>query len=240
MKPSRSFRPSAPFALESRVVPSAMAAHAATVRPVTLSAAEIAQSNASDTPFGLSPSDTLRAGQSVAEQVTTTYSTGSPQTESLLKVPDLPNNSVTAYKTINLRNDGGTETVVDTETYSGGTIPLSGTHNTHTVTTTLPDGSTETETENEVIEGHKTIINATIHEANGGVETWTSSSIKTGPKTVANSTITEPDGTIKHRKTVTIDRGDLDSTADSTTTLPGQIQVSPTATNVIRIQPPSS
>ena len=219
------------MALEGRVVPSAITAAipqliayyrklGLTVQRVGLSQAEIAQSNASDVPFGISTSDTIHQGMPVAEQLTTTYNIGSPQTESLLEVPNASNNSVTTYKTINLRNDGGTETVVDTETFSGGTIPFSGTNNTHTVKTTMPDGSIQTETENEVIDGPKTVINATIHEANGGVETWTSVNIKHGPTTTANKTITEPDGTIEHQKTLTTHRGDLDSTANGTTTLP--------------------
>ncbi len=249
MRPSRSFRPSAPVALEGRVVPSAMTstlsqlvAHerklGVAVQSVGLSPAEIAQSNASDVPFGISTSDTIHMGIPVAEQVTTTYAVGTPQTESFLEVPDLADNTITTYKTINLRNNGGTEKIVDTETFSGGTTPFSG-DNTHTITTYLPDGSIETETENEVIDGPKTVINATVHEANGGIETWTSVNIRRGATTTANKTITEPDGTIEHQKTITTRYGDLDSTAKSTTTSPGSVQVSSSATNVIRVQPPS-
>ena len=76
--------------------------------------------------FGLSVSDTIQAGLPVAEQLTTKYSDGSTQTESLLKVPNPANNTVTTYETINLRNNGGTETVVDTESFSGGTDSLLG------------------------------------------------------------------------------------------------------------------
>jgi hypothetical protein len=210
------------------------------VQRVGLSPGEIAQSNASDVPFGISTSDTIHMGKPVAEQLTTTYAVGTPQTESRLEVPNPANNSVTTYKTINLHNNGGTEKVVDTETFSGGTTPFSGTDNTHTVTTTLPDGSIQTETEHEVIDGPKTVIDATIHEADGGIETWTSVNIRHGATTTANKTITEPNGTIEHQKTVTTHEGDLDSTAKTTTVSPGQILVSPTATNVIRVQPPSS
>jgi hypothetical protein len=253
MRPSRSFRPSAPLSLEGRVVPSATAAHAGAPgvlslsdvetalrqRAIRLSAAEIAQSNASDVPFGISTSDTIHAGTPVAEQLTTTYEGGGAQTESLLKVPNSSNNTVTTYKTINLRNSGGTETVVDTETFSGGTMPFSGTDNTHTITTTLPGGSIQTETENEVIDGPKTVVNATIHEAGGGVETWMSVNIKRGTTTVANKTITEPDGSVERQKIVTTHYGDLDYTTRSTTIRPGSILVSSSATNVIRVQPPS-
>jgi hypothetical protein len=257
MKRSRSFRPSAPLGLEDRVVPStvsaphisasalaqvaALAARGGVkVQRVGSSAAEIAQSNASGVPFGIDTSDSLRAGYSVAEQRTTTYSLSIPQTATWLEVPNLANNSVTTYKTINLRNNGGTETVVDTETFSGGAIPLSGTHNTHTITTTLPNGGVQTEIDNEVITGHKTVINATLHEANGGIEIWTSVNVRHGPTTVANRTITEPGGTIEHVKTVTTHRGELDSTAHTRTVLPGEIQVGASATNVIRVQPPSA
>jgi hypothetical protein len=238
-------------ALEGRVVLSAITAaipqliaydraHGVNVQRVGLSQAEIAQSNASDAPFGLSPSDTIHEGMPVAEQVTTTYNTGSPQTESILEVPNASNNSVTTYKTIHLRNNGGTETVVDTETFSGGTAPFSGTNNTHTITTTLPDGTIETETENEVITGPKTVESATIHEANGNVENWTSVRIKHGATTTTNKTITEPNGTIEHQRTVTTHHGDLDTTSTGTTSRPGEVLLSASATNVIRVQPPSS
>jgi hypothetical protein len=254
MRPSRAFQPSTPLPLEGRVVLSAMAAHAVANEPLSLSAvdaglrqravrlspAEIAQSNASDVPFGIGTTDTIHAGLPVAEQLTTTYLGGSTQTESLLKVPDSSNNTVTAYKTINLRNGGGTETVVDTESFSGGTIPFSGTDNTHTVTTTMPDGAIQTETEHEVIVGHKTTIDGTIHEADGGVETWTSVNIKHGRTTTDNKTIIEPDGSREHQKIVTTDHGDLEWTTRTTTTRPGSVLVSSSATDVIRVQPPSS
>src|ERR1700734_3094551 len=93
MRRSRSFRPSAPVMLEGRVVLSVTAANGAVVRPVSLSAAEIAESNHSDVPFGLSTSDTIHSGFPVAEQLTTHYNDGSTQTESLLEVPSASNNS---------------------------------------------------------------------------------------------------------------------------------------------------
>ena len=243
--------------LEGRVVPSAMPAPVIKTlvafvayekaHGVNLSPEQVAQSNASDARFGLSPSDTLRGGQPVAEQVTTTYRHGTAhihgiaQTETILKVPNLSNNSVMTYKTIQLPNNGGTETVVDTETFSGGSVPLSGTNNTQTITTTLPNGSIQTETENDVITGDKTVINATIHEADGGIETWTAVSIKHGPKTTETKTITEPDGTIEHQKIVTTHVGDLDSITLSTMTIsPGpSLMVVVSATNVTRVQPPA-
>jgi hypothetical protein len=254
MRTSRSFRPSMPLPLEDRVVLSAIAGHAATNGPlslpdveaalrqrtVRLSAAEIAQSNASDVPFGITTDGSIHTGMPVAENLATTYVDGSTQTESLLKVPDTPNNTVTTYKTINLRNGGGTETVVDTETFSGGTVPFSGTDNTHTLTTTLPDGAIQTETESEVIVGHKTMIDAKIHEAGGGVETWTSVNIRRGPKTTAEKTIVEPDGSKERQRIITTDHGNLDWTTRTTTTRPGEVVVSSSATNVIRVQPPSS
>ena len=124
---------------------------AISVKPVKLSAAEVARSNASEAPFALSTGDTIRAGEPIAEQVTTTYFDGSTQTESLVKIPDSANNSVTSYETIGLRHGGGTETVVNTETFSGGTSPFSGPDETYTITTTLPSGTVQTETETETI-----------------------------------------------------------------------------------------
>ena len=119
MRASRQFVPTSMAALEGRLVLSVVApsagGHAAEFRPVRLSPAEIAQSNASNVPFGFGASETIQSGFSVAEQLTTKYSDGSTQTESLLKVPNPANNTVTSYETINLRNNGGTEKVVDTE-----------------------------------------------------------------------------------------------------------------------------
>ena len=55
--------------------------------------------------------------------------------------------------------------------------------------------------------------------------------------TIANKTIIEPDGTKEHQRTVTTHYGDLDSTAKTTTTKPGSVLVSSSATNVIRSEP---
>src|SRR5206468_1094860 len=117
MKPSRSFRPSSPVALENRVVPSSLTGNVTTalaqlasqerkhgiqVQRVGISAVQLAQSNASETSFAAPKEQTLQSGISVAERKTTTYATGTPQTESILEVPNLSNNTVTTYKTINL------------------------------------------------------------------------------------------------------------------------------------------
>jgi hypothetical protein len=238
---SRHFRPSLLPALEVRVVPSQMGLHSAKSEPVKLTPAQIAESNASEASFGLSVGETLQAGLPVAEQLTTSYSDGSTQTESLLEVPDLTNNTVTSYKTINLRNGGGTETVVDTESFSGGTTPLSGTNNTHTITITLPNGSTESETYHEVITGNKTVISGTLDEATG-VETWKSTKLKHGITTTTSKTIIEPDATVKFLNSTTTRHGDFDSTTTTKTRIPAQDEVENTsaATNVIRVQPPLS
>jgi hypothetical protein len=246
MRASRQFKPSSMRELEGRVVPSAMAPHAAALaselRPMKLPAAEIAQSNASDVPFGAGTSEAIHAGLPVAEQLTITYNDGSTQTESLLRVPNTANNTITSSETINLRNNGGTETVADTETFSGGTIPFSGNNRTHTITTTLPNGSIQTETEHVVITGDKTVINATINEANGGVESWTTTKFKKGPTMTAHKTIIEPDGTVEHQTIVTTKRGNLDSTTTTKTIVPSKDEIlfSSSATNVIRVQPPST
>jgi hypothetical protein len=47
-------------------------------------------------------------------------------------------------------------------------------------TITLPSGSTETETYEDVVTGHRTVENGTIHAAGGGVQTWTSVAVKQG------------------------------------------------------------
>jgi hypothetical protein len=254
MRRSRTFRPAGLLPLESRLAPSSGGIHptadgsltlsnvqdAFRQRAVSLPAAEVAQSNASNAAFGHSISETIEAGAPVAEQLTTTFLGGGKQTESILEIPNSSNNSLTTYKTIDLRNNGGIEKVVDTATFSGGTSPFAGTSSSHTITTTLPGGSIQTETETVVSDGPKTTVSATIHEASGGVETWTSVNIRHGSTTTANKTITEPDGTHEHQRTVTKHFGDLDWTSWTTTTKPGEVLVSSAATNVIRVQPPSA
>jgi hypothetical protein len=238
--------------LEGRVVPSQVgaggAAHAAEVRPVTLTRSEIAQSNASAAHYGMDTTEALQSGFSVAEDVTTRYNDGSTRTESVLEVPNIADSTITTDKTVNLRNNGGTETIVQTETFSSaiprpGTTPLpfSGNTRTYTITTTLPDGATETETETEVFKGAKSFINGTIDEAGGGVETSTEVNTHEGPKTISNRTIHLPDGSVEHSTVITTKRGDLDETTMTTTTLPdGKIQRTSSATNVILVLPPSS
>jgi hypothetical protein len=242
MRASRRFVPFSLTALEGRVVPSQMGLHAGGVQPVHLTSAEIAESNAGEKAFPLSVNATIQAGEPVAEQLTTTYSDGSTQTESLVKVPDPANNTVTTYETINLRNNGGTKTIVDTASFSGGTEPFSGTDNTHQVTITLPDGSTESETYQVVFSGNKTTITGTLDEAGGGVETWNRVGVWHGRTANATRTVVEPDGTVEDQKIVTTNHGELDSTATQTTRIPstGSINHSASATQVIRVQPPSS
>ncbi len=81
-------------------------------------------------------------------------------------------------------------------------------------------------------------MSITINEPGGGVVTeWTVKHQK-GPTTVANRTITEPDGGVEHQKTTTTKRGELDSTASTTTILPnGAVARTSSATDIIRVQP---
>jgi hypothetical protein len=243
MLASRRFVPSSVPALEGRVVPSHLIANAggiaAELRPVRLQSAELAQSNASEHSFSQSVSNAIHNGQPVTEQVTTKYSDGSTQAQLVVRMPNPANNTVTTYKTVSLRNNGGTETVVGTESFSGGTTPFSGVDNTHAVTITLPNGSTESETYQDVITGNTTNETGSIDEANGGVETWTSVIVRHGPKTTTNKTITEPNGTVEQQKIVTTRHGKLDSTATTTTRTPStnSIVYSSSATNVIRSEP---
>jgi hypothetical protein len=252
MRQSRPFRPSAIPQLEGRIVLSQIApggaAQAAEVRPVRLTPAELAQSNASAVQYGIDPINALQAGYSVEEDVTTTYNDSSTQTATVQEVPNIADSTITTYKTVNLRNNGGTETVVQTETFSPGIpgvggkpIPFTGNTRTYTTTTTLPDRATQTQNETEVFKGSKSYINATINEAGGGVETWTGVNTHEGPKTVSHRTYVLPDGSVEHKTVTTIKRGDLDETTMTTTTLPdGKIQRTSSATDVILVLPPSS
>jgi hypothetical protein len=252
MRKSRLFRPSAMPELEGRVVPSQVvpggAAHAGEVRPVTLTRAEIAQSNASAVALGFSPTEALQSGFPVTEQVTTRYNDGSTQVASVVETPDVADNTITTDKTVDLRNNGGTETVVQTESFSTGIpgvgnkpIPFTGSARTYTITTTLPDGATQTETETEVFKGARSFINGTIDEAGGGVKTWTAVNTHEGPKTISTRIYHLPDGSVEHMKVSSVKRGDLDETTMTTVTLPdGKIQRTATAVDVILIPPPSS
>ena len=111
-------------ALEGRLVLSVAAAPSKGMSTQSdyghLSPAEIAQSNASEIPFGFDTSETLQSNLPVAEQSTTTFNDQMTQTESLIEMPDTANNTITTDKTINLRNIGGTASVVQTEIFSAG------------------------------------------------------------------------------------------------------------------------
>jgi hypothetical protein len=135
--------------------------------------------------------------------LTITYGDGSTQTESIVEVPNIAKNTITTYEMINLRNNGGTEKEVSTESFSAGTplangrtMPFSGGHRSYTITIALPGGSTETESETEIITGPKAVVNGKITKPNGGVEKWNAVKITAGPTTVSNKTITEPNGSI--------------------------------------------
>jgi hypothetical protein len=231
----------------SQVAPGG-AAHAAEVRPVSLTPAELAQSNASAVQYAITPTDALEAGDTVDEDVTTTYNDGSTQTETVQEVPNIADSTITTDKTIDLRNNGGTETVVSTETFSPGIpragatpIPFTGNTRTYTITTTMPNGTIQTQNETEVFKGSKSYINETIDEASGGVETWTGVNSHYGPKTVSQRTYQLPNGSIEHRTVTTINRGDLDHTSMTTTRLPdGKIERTSSATNVTLVLPTSS
>ena len=120
--------------------------------------------------------------------------------------------------------------------------PRGGPNQTMGTTSTLPNGSTEAEVYHDAITGHKTVVTGTLDQGSGGVQSWTSVSIKHGPRTTISKTITEPDGTVKHQKTIIINRGALDSTSTTSTHIPARdsILFGSSASDVVRVQPPSS
>jgi hypothetical protein len=93
-----------------------------------------------------------------------------------------------------------------------------------------------------VITGNKTVVTGTLDEPGGGVQTWTTIITKHGQKTTTDKTITQPDGTVEYQKSVSTDHGNLDSTTTGTSQIPSNdsILYSSSATNVTRVQPPSS
>ena len=218
MRATRRFLPSSIAGLEGRVVLSQAGPARRFPSPPSCGRSVFhpprsAQSNASEQSFPMSVSDTIHSGQPVAEQVTIKYNDGSSETQSVLESP--------TRQTTPSRSTGRSicattvvpKKMVDTESFSGGTTPFSGTKNTQVITITLPNASSESETYQDVVTGKKTIENGTLDEAGGGVETWTSVAVKHGSVTTTNKTITEPDGTVEQQKTVTTHYGELDSTA---------------------------
>jgi hypothetical protein len=93
-----------------------------------------------------------------------------------------------------------------------------------------------------LIEALRFLGGSVLDEASGGIETWTSVKLKHGPTTITNKTTTEPDGVIEYQTTISTNRGDLDSTANTVTQIPAEasIEYSSSATDATRVQPPSS
>jgi hypothetical protein len=153
--------------------------------------------------------DVLNTGLPVSETSTTTLSDGATQTADLLIVPNTSTGTVTITKDIHLA-DGDLENVVDVATISGHTT-------THTVTTTLPDGSIQTKNETDVTEGDKTIIKGAVSTSGGGTQTISGVNIQRGTGSVTDETITNPVGRVYHDRIVITLTGPLSQSETNTT-----------------------
>lgn len=234
MKPPRQFRPLAPVALEDRIAPSHVAAHAAGAGARPLPPAHVGAASAATFPKDIAA--TTAAGLPVSEQLTTRYNDGSVRTETRLIVPDPANGSTLTTSTVNLRHNGGTETVTEF-TYtapSGNTVRV--------ITTDLPDGSQQTENQTLQADGRRTLMVGQLRPPGGaGVSALSGSTVTRGPVTIADKATTDPAGKATKEHTVTVHHGELRQTVTDTVTRPDHTrQVTRSTTTVVRLQPPVS
>jgi hypothetical protein len=238
MKPPRQFRPLAPVALEDRIAPSQIAAigsHAAGGHRVPPAQVQAATAGTKAT-FPRNIADTIAAGLPVYEQLTTRYNDRSVQTETRLIEPNSTNSSTLTTSTINLRHNGGAETVTDFSyiAVTGNTVRV--------LTTDLPDGTQQTENQTLQPEGKTTLIRGEIRlPGNGGVSSISGSTVDRGPITITDKTITDPAGKVSKEHIVTVNHGELRQTVTDTLTRPDHTrQVTRSTTTIVRLQPPAS
>jgi hypothetical protein len=242
MKRSRQFRPAAPAELEERVVLSHFAlipqhsTHIKNPTTVVESAAQLALTGPTKGSVGFFSSDiagTIKAGQPVFEEITTTFSNGTTQNENRLIVPDPGTGTITTTRTINLRGGGGFEKITDVATTKGSTT-------THNETTVLPNGSFETTIETDLVKGNKTLTKGTVYLPGGSTETYTATVTTSGNLTTTDKTITEPDGSVNHYHIVTTSTDEFSSSSTATDNLAdGTTATSKSITNILRLTPPT-
>ena len=265
MRPSRTFQPTAPTALETRAVlstinPGGVMLPVAVVQTSPATVPGAPAPGQSTAPFTLDISQTLDAGLPVYEQKTIIdHPSGTVETEDILTVPDPAHGTTTTTEWINLPSKGGIETVVNVKTQGVGTT-------TQRITTTLPTGQVQTEVETSVVSGHTTsftlkttlptgqvetntyqtvqngsttlIRDGTIHEADGTLETYSGRRVKVGETTTTDETYRLPKD--KVRQTHTVSQGDSGSTTTTTTITPHQKPVvTRSVTSIARFTPPA-
>ena len=246
MRPSRQFRPLGLAPLEDRVVLSHVSVHAhhvshgKVVPQVNYSIPtpdNVVKGNVGDF-HGLNIAQTIQSGQPVYEQLTTNFTDGSTQNESKLIVPNQSANSITTTRQVNLRNNQGSERIVDVATTTG--TNSTGTTIMHNITTTLPGGGTETETETELVQTGKTLLKGTIILPGGSTKTFTGTVTTSGNKTTTDETVIGPDGFSTQTASVVTLKSELSQGTTSTTTYPdGTATTSNSNTFVLRLTPPA-
>ena len=231
-----------------------------TVGPTVPGAPAPGKSTASLT---LGINSTIAAGLPVYEQKTIAdHPSGTVETEDILTVPDPSHGTTTTTEWISLPSKGGIEKVVNVKIQGVGIT-------TQQITTTLPSGQLQTETETAVVSGNTTsytlkttlasgqmelntyqavtqnaqttlIRNGTIHEANGTVETYSGRRIKIGETTTTDETYNLANGTLRQNDTVTVSRGDSGSTTTTTVVNAHKAPViTRSVTTITRYAPPA-
>lgn len=263
MRPSRKVARPELSLLEPRVALSHATGHAALVHSVQMPSAFV-PNVATQNSFIQDVSQTLQTGTPVYDQWITSYSDGTSQTEYRLIVPTLTAPSttlITTTKNIALRG-GGQEFVIEKVTSAGNTTDSN-------ITTTFPDGSTQSENDSAVQRGNQRQFNNAIHlPGDGGFRLVQGTTVSRGATSTTDQTVHEPDGTVEHdhivvttrgtrevtnetiRKannptrhvhTVAVHYGELDFSQTSTITQPGTApQTLKSTTAVYRITPPGS
>ena len=244
MRPSRQFRPLGLIPLEDRVVLSNVSPVAPQPKPVKVDYSipnpdNIVKANVGNF-HGLTIAQTVQAGNPVYEEITTNFTNGTSQYESRLIVPNKATNTVTTTKAINLRNNQGYEKVVDVATTTG--TDSTGTTIMHNITTTLPGGQVETETETELAEpSGKTLLKGTITLPGGSTETFTATVTTSGKKTTTDETLIDAEGFSTTTDTTVTMKSQLSQTTTTVTTYPdGTATTSISNTYDLRLLPPAS
>jgi hypothetical protein len=205
----RALRPALSNVLEGRIAPSSAAAvgHHSSV--------DAAETQAASTTTA-SPS---------YEELSTTYANGdagdivgigeihgTTETEYRLTIPTGSDTTKTTDSIV-LPGTAGDETVVNVATKQGNTT-------TENITTTLPDGSTTTETRILNTHGRKTTVDAWLDTPGVGTQTTVGTTVQSGPKAITTEVIHTAAGKVYHYHRVATQLSPLESSASTTTTGP--------------------
>jgi hypothetical protein len=207
MKREQAFRPVAGHELERRIALSADASIMAELQLVDMPFGSAAATSASY----VEVATTFRGGVPGALEAT---SANLEQTELRLTVPTA-SNATTTTESINLPGGLGVANIVDLSTRQGNTT-------TENITTTLPDGSTTTDTVIQNTHGRTTSIEGWLTTPGVGIETTRGKSVQSGKKMTTSEVIHTPDGETDHERTVLVQSSELQLTGSSTLSQSGR------------------